>query len=87
MLFCKVWMARRATTSNLTKSQTLPLEKSRGSNSGLRFSPVFWMSKYKDYLPPSSSILLPPPLNITIVVINNVKIGEKGDCPIGANTH
>ena len=46
-------------------------------------------------LPPSASSLLspllafsyPPPQNITIVDINNVKIWEKGDCPIGANTH
>ena len=50
MLFCQVWIARRATTSNLTKPQTFPLEKPRGSYSGLRSSLVFWMSLYKDYL-------------------------------------
>ena len=33
---------------NLTKPQTFPLEKPRGSNSGLRCSLVFWMSLYKD---------------------------------------
>ena len=49
MLFCQVWIARRATTSNLTKPQTFPLEKPRGSYSGLRCSLVFWMSLYKDY--------------------------------------
>ena len=51
MLFCQVWMARRATRYNLVKPQTFPLENSRGSNSGLRFSLVFWMSLYKDYSP------------------------------------
>ena len=49
MLFCQVWIARRATIPNLVKPQTFPLENSRGSNSGLRFSLVFWMSLYKDY--------------------------------------
>ena len=49
MLFCRIWMARRATRSNLAKPQTFPLENSRDSNSGLRFSLVFWMSLYKDY--------------------------------------
>ena len=50
MLFCQVWIARRATTSNLTKPQTFPLEKPRRSYSGLRCSLVFWMSLYKDYI-------------------------------------
>ena len=50
MLFCQVWIARRANRSNLAKPQTFPLEKPRGSNSGLRFSLVFWMSLYKDYI-------------------------------------
>ena len=54
MLFCQVWMARRATRYNLVKPQTFPLENSRSSNSGLRFSLVFWMSLYKDYSIPSS---------------------------------
>ena len=49
MLFCQVWIARRATRYNLAKPQTFPLEKPRGSNSGLRCSLVFWMSLYKDY--------------------------------------
>ena len=49
MWFCQVWTVRRSTISNLTKPQTFPLEKPRGSNSGLRFSLVFWMSLYKDY--------------------------------------
>ena len=53
MLFCQVWIARRATRHNLTKPQTFPLEKPRGSYSGLRFSLVFWMSLYKDYSHPS----------------------------------
>ena len=53
MAFCQVWIVRRASTSKLTKPQTFPLEKPRDSNSGLRFSLVFWMSLYKDY-PPSS---------------------------------
>ena len=55
MLFCQVWIARRANTSNLTKPQNFSLEKPRGSYSGLRFALVFWMSLYKDYGPP------PPP--------------------------
>ena len=50
MLFCQVWIARRASISNLPKPQTFPLENARGSNSGLRFSLGFWMSLYKDYL-------------------------------------
>ena len=50
MLFCKVWIARRAATSNLAKYQTIALEKQLGSNSGLRFALVFWMSLYKDYM-------------------------------------
>ena len=50
MVFCQVWIVRRATTSNLTKPLTFPLEKPRGSNSGLRRSLVFWMSLYKDYV-------------------------------------
>ena len=49
MLFCQVWIARRATISNLTKPETFPLEKPRRSYSGLRCSLVFWMSLYKDY--------------------------------------
>ena len=49
MLFSHVWMPRRATRTNLAKLQTFPLEKPRGSNSGLRYSLVFWMSLYKDY--------------------------------------
>ena len=49
MSFCQVWIARRATRSNLTKPQTFPLEKPRSSNTGLRCSLVFWMSLYKDY--------------------------------------
>ena len=48
MLFCQVWIARRATRFNLTKLQPFPLEKPRGSNSGLKGSLVFWMSLYKD---------------------------------------
>ena len=50
MLFCQVWIARRATRYNLTKPQTFPLEKPRGLNSGLRCTLVFWMSLYKDYM-------------------------------------
>ena len=46
MLICHVWTARRATRSNLAKPQTFPLENPRGSNSGLRYSLVFWMSLY-----------------------------------------
>ena len=42
MLFCQDWIDRRATRSNLAKPQTFPLEKPRGSNSGLRCSLVFW---------------------------------------------
>jgi len=49
MMFCQVWIARRAATHILAKHQTLPLEKPRGSNSGLRFPLAFWMSLYKDY--------------------------------------
>ena len=49
MLFCQVWIDRRASRSNLAKPQTFPLEKPRGLNSGLRFSLVFWMILYKDY--------------------------------------
>ena len=49
MLFCQVWIARRAITSNLAKPQTFPLEKLRGSYRGLKCSLVFWMSLYKDY--------------------------------------
>ena len=49
MVFCQVWIVRRASTSNLTKSQTFPVEKPCGSKSGLRFSFVFWISLYKDY--------------------------------------
>ena len=49
MLFCQVWIVRRATTSNLTKPQTFPLEKPHSSNSGLRRFLVFWMSLYKDF--------------------------------------
>ena len=49
MLFSQVWIDRRATRSNLAKLQTFPLEKPRGSNSGLKHSFVFWMSLYKDY--------------------------------------
>ena len=48
MVFCQVWIVSWATTSNLTKSQTLTLEKQRGSNSDLRCSLVFWMSLYKE---------------------------------------
>ena len=54
MLFCQIWIARRATRSNLAKPQTFLLEKPRGSYSGLRCSLVFWMSLYKDY--PQGSI-------------------------------
>ena len=50
MLFCQVWIARRTSTSNLTKPQTFPLEKPHGSNSGLRSSLLFWMILYDDYL-------------------------------------
>ena len=49
MLFCQVWMARRATRSSLAKPQTFPLENLLGSDSGLRFSLEFRMSLYKDY--------------------------------------
>ena len=49
MLFFQLWIARRPTRYNLTKPQTFPLEKPRGSVSGLRFPLVFWMSLYKDY--------------------------------------
>ena len=48
-LFSQIWIARRATSSKLTKPQNFPLEKPRGSNSGLKCSLVFWMSLYKDY--------------------------------------
>ena len=48
MLFCQVWIARSTTRSNMAKPQTFPLDNSRGSNSGLMFSLVFWMSLYKD---------------------------------------
>ena len=48
MLFCQFWIARRPSRSDLAKPQTFPLEKPRGSSSGLRFSLVFWMSLYKD---------------------------------------
>ena len=48
MLFCQVWIARRAFTSNLAKPQTFPLEKLRGSYRGLKWSLAFWMSLYKD---------------------------------------
>ena len=48
-MFCQVWIARRATTSNLKKPQTFTLEKPHGSISGLRFPLVFWMSFHKDY--------------------------------------
>ena len=51
MLFCQIWIARRDTTTNLTKPQTVPLEKPRGSNSGLGCSLVFWMSLYKVSIP------------------------------------
>ena len=47
ILFCQVWMSRRATRSNLTKPQTFPLEKTRGSNSGLRCSLVLYYIKTK----------------------------------------
>ena len=50
MLFCQVWIDRRVTASNLTKPQTFSLEKPRGSASGLRYSLVFWMNLYKDYI-------------------------------------
>ena len=49
MLFCQVWITRRATRYNLTKHQTFLLEKQHGSNSGLTCSLVFWMSLYKGY--------------------------------------
>ena len=49
MLFSQVWIAKRATRYNLTEPQTFPLEKLHSSNSGLKFSLVFWMSLYKDY--------------------------------------
>ena len=51
MLFCPVWIARRTTRHKLAKPQTYPLEKPRGSHSGLRCFHVFWMSLYKDYIP------------------------------------
>ena len=41
MVFCQIWIVRRATTYNMTKPQTFPLENPRGSNSGLRFPIVF----------------------------------------------
>ena len=47
MLFSHVWIARWATRFNLAKPQTFPLENPRSSNSGLRYSIVFWMSLYK----------------------------------------
>ena len=50
MLFCQVWIARMAATSNLAKHQTNPLENPCGSNSGLRYSLEFLMSLYKEYL-------------------------------------
>ena len=50
MQFCQIWIARRATRSNLANPQTFPLEKPRGSYSGLRFALVFWMSLYKAYI-------------------------------------
>ena len=52
MLFSQVWIAIRANRSNLAKPQTFPLEKLRGSNIGLMCYLVFWMSLYKDFLPP-----------------------------------
>ena len=52
MLFSQVWLARRATRLNLAKPQTFPLKNPLGSNSGLRWSLVFWMSLYKDYNQP-----------------------------------
>ena len=48
MSFCQVWIARKAARSNLAKPQTFPLEKPRGSISGLRCSFIFWMSFNKD---------------------------------------
>ena len=50
MLLSQVWLARRTIRPIMAKPQTIPLEKLRGSNSGLRRSFVFWMSLYKDYL-------------------------------------
>ena len=58
MLFSQVWMARRATRFNLAKPQTFPLENPSGSNSGLRYSLVFWMSLYKDYKVRGSNIAI-----------------------------
>ena len=58
MLFCQVWIDRRATRSNLAKPQTFPLENPRGSESGLRFSLVFSMSLYKDYDSTTSNLLI-----------------------------
>ena len=58
MLFCQVWIARRATRSNLAKPQTFPLENPRGSNSGLRFPLVFWMSLHKDYPSPPKNVAI-----------------------------
>ena len=52
MLFCQAWIAIMATRSNLAIPQTFPLEKPCGSNIGLMCYLVFWMSLYKDYLPP-----------------------------------
>ena len=52
MLFCQAWIAIMATRSNLAIPKTFPLEKQRGSNIGLMCYLVFWMSLYKDYLPP-----------------------------------
>ena len=52
MLFCQAWIAIMATRSNLAIPKTFPLEKQCGSNIGLMCYLVFWMSLYKDYLPP-----------------------------------
>ena len=52
MLFCQAWIAIMATRSNLAIPQTFPLEKPCSSNIGLMCYLVFWMSLYKDYLPP-----------------------------------
>ena len=49
MLFYQVSIPRRTSLSNLAKPQTFLSEKPRCSNSGVRFSLVFWMSLYKDY--------------------------------------
>ena len=48
MLFCQVWIAKKAFTSNLAKPQTFPVEKLRSSYRGLKCSLVFWISLYKD---------------------------------------